>query len=416
MVSLEEHAPMRVGYMTGEYLRVSPFVFIHREIDALREQGLEIKTISIRGLRKGDELTSPEHVAEADRTFVVIPRGPLRVARDHLKMLFRNPGRYLHSLRLAARTHPPGIAGCFKQLAYFLEAGVVAAYVARHEIRHLHNHLHSSSCTVAMLAAELAGVSYSWMIHGVPADFGTDYWRLEEKTRTASFVASASQYGVHAAMSNVSSDLEHKLHVVRCGIDPDQFQFQSQLRGNQRLVFTGRIARDKGVHVLLDSMKLLRQQFPKVSLVMVGDGPERVEIESRLRSEGLTECVTITGYVNAERVHQELQQADVFVLPSFRENIPVSLMEAMATGIPVVTTSVGGIAELVHDEISGLVCEPRQAQPIANQVRRLLQSKELSEQLRHEARRTVESSFNIHREPLKLLPLFENSVGTRPRR
>ena len=403
--------PLRLAYMTGEYLRITPFVFIHREIQQLRARGIDISTISVRGLRKGEEPASREQVAEAERTYILLPPSLYQLIRSHWRMFRDARRRYFRSLVLAFKARPPDPIGSLKQVAYFLEAGLVAEFLRHHRIDHLHNHLHNSSCTVAMLAAEMANVPYSWVIHGTPPDFASTYWRLDQKARTASFVVTVSEFGANQAFLVVPEEYRHKFHVIHCGVDPEEFEFQKKAPGTGRIVFTGRLSRMKGVHVLLDSLQLLREKIPTASLVLVGDGPDRADVESRIRDQGLQDCVTVTGYLAPEEVREELQKADVFALPSFAEAIPVALMEAMASGVPVVSCQVGGIGELIEDGVNGLLCPAGDTVVLARQLERILESEGLRDRLRAEARRTVESEFNIRREPERLLELFEKTVA-----
>src|SRR4030095_11754564 len=112
--------------MTGEYLRLSPFVFIHREVSALRRLGFHIETITIRGLADAGEAVNDAQREEAERIFVVLPPSLGRLLGSHLRLLSRAPGRCLAALHLAWTTRPPGLAAGFRQFAYFAEAGIVA--------------------------------------------------------------------------------------------------------------------------------------------------------------------------------------------------------------------------------------------------------------------------------------------------
>ena len=155
----------RIAYLTGEYLRISPFVFIHREVEALRRLGAEVGTFSVRGLRPNDE-AGPEQLEEKARTGLILPVGPWTVAATHLRLLATRPIRYLRSLGCAFRMRPPGARGLALQTAYFLEAGILVRMLERGRYAHLHNHMGSSSASVACLAAALGDLSFSFTIHG----------------------------------------------------------------------------------------------------------------------------------------------------------------------------------------------------------------------------------------------------------
>ena len=184
---------LHVGYLTGEYPRATD-TWIQREIAALRRQGIEITTFSIR--RPGPEhLVGPEQEeGQATTTYLLEQISPTRLLSDHLKRLIRSPRRYVETLNLAWRTKRPGIRGGLYQLFYFAEAVVLASEVERRGIDHLHNHLGDSSCTVAMLAADLARCPFSFTLHG-PAIFFEPYtWRLDEKIKRSAFTACISHF------------------------------------------------------------------------------------------------------------------------------------------------------------------------------------------------------------------------------
>ena len=141
---------LRIAYLTGEYLRLSPFVFIHREVAALRRLGAHIETFTIRGLADETECVSDAQREEKASTFVVLRTTVAGLLGAHLRLLTTSPRRYGRALLLALRTRPPGFRATLRQAAYFAEAGVVAARMRERGLVHLHNHFASSSGTVAL--------------------------------------------------------------------------------------------------------------------------------------------------------------------------------------------------------------------------------------------------------------------------
>src|SRR5262245_22403444 len=180
--------------MTGEYLRLSPFVFIHREVEALRQQGFHVETFSIRGLGDAGEAVNEAQRDEARSTFVVLPPSLGRLLGAHSRLLVRSPDRWLRALRLAWTTRPPGLAALVRQLAYFAEAGIVAERMRERRLVHLHNHFASSSGSVAMLAAELGDFTFSISEHGPDIFWAPHWWRLDAKFARALFVACISKF------------------------------------------------------------------------------------------------------------------------------------------------------------------------------------------------------------------------------
>jgi len=404
-------APRRIAYLTGEYPKVS-HTFIQREAEALRGHGLEVMTCSVR--RIGPEnLTGPEERAAQASTFYLLAaaRNPLRLVRDHGAALVRAPGRYLRALGLAWRTRPPGLKAALYQLFYFVEAGVLAAELRRRGVEHLHNHFANSSCTVAMLTSEISGIPFSFTMHGPAVFFEAEKWRLDEKIARAAFVSCISHFCRSQGMIWAAPEHWARMRIVHCGVEPARYGRDPDRAAGKRLVFVGRLAAVKGVPVLLEALARLRAQDPEVTLTLVGDGPERGWIEAHIGELGLGDAVTITGYLSQEAVAGELAKADIFVLPSFAEGVPVVLMEAMATGLPVVTTRIAGIPELVEDGVSGLVVPPGDVVGLAEALGALLADPARRTEMGAAGRAHVVAEHDIAKEAAWLAEILGGRAG-----
>ncbi|MEX0744690.1 MAG: glycosyltransferase family 4 protein [Phycisphaeraceae bacterium] len=274
------------------------------------------------------------------------------------------------------------------------------------EVDHLHNHFANSSCTVAMLAAHVAAVPFSFTMHGPAIFFEPHRWRIDEKMRRARFVACISMYCRSQAMIFAQPAAWPRLHVIHCGVEPQCYLTVRHTEPGSRLLFVGRLARVKGLAVLLEAMRAIVQRCANVRLTLVGDGEERSILEQQVREMGLAAHVQFVGYRSSDEVGELLRQTDVFVLPSFAEGVPVVLMEAMATGLPVVATRIAGVAELVTDGVSGHLVAPGDAPSLADRVAELLDDAALRQRMGEAGRATVEQSFNVSTETKRLHELF----------
>lgn len=395
---------MRIAYLTGEYPRATD-TFIQREVFGLRDRGIEVQTFSIR--RTGDEhIVGPEQAAERDRTFYILPPKPLNLVLSHLQLLAASPGRYLSALKLAWKTSQSGLKGFLYQVFYFLEAGILAREIQKRQIPHLHNHFPDSNGTVAMLASALGGFSFSFTMHGPYIFFQPYRWRLDEKIQRALFVCCISHFCRSQGMVFSPMEKWNRLHIIHCGVDPAFYSPVRHDRPGTRLLFTGRLAAVKGLPVLLESLVSLKAKHPDLRLTVVGDGPDRSALEQMTRQLGLESHVKFVGYQSQAEVREQVQQTDVFVLPSFAEGVPVVLMEAMAASVPVVTTRIAGIAELVEDGVSGYLVAPGDSVALAERISLLLADSELRSRFGAAGRVKVEQEFNIHQEVARLHSLF----------
>lgn len=409
--------PGPVAYLTGQHPMVSQ-TFIQREMEALRGLGVEVLSCSIR--RAGPEqLVGEAEQAEAARTFHVLEAAarPWRLLTDHASAFVASPRRWVSALRLAARTSPPGPVAFLYQLFYFAEAGVLARHLKRRGVRLLHNHFGDSSGTVAMLASELSGVPFGFTMHGPTLFFEPKRWRLDEKIARAAYVACISHFCRSQGM--LFSDPKHwgKLHIVHCGVDPALYDRPKRTtEGVRRLLFVGRLARVKGLAVLLEAFARLHKDRPDLVLRLVGDGPDRAWLEARVCEMNLEYAVEFTGYQSQAQVADHLAEADVFVLPSFAEGVPVVLMEALASRVPVVASRVAGVSELVEEGVTGSTVPPGDHTRLGSGIAMLLDDAALRWRMGEAGRAKVEAKFASAREATRLLKIMVGHAVNGPKR
>jgi glycosyltransferase involved in cell wall biosynthesis len=361
----------RYAWLTGEYPKVS-HTFIGREVAALRAQGLDILTVTVRRTPARDVMADQQD--EQVRTFALLDaarRAPHRLFAAHARLLARAPRRYAAALKLALTTGSPGLKSHAYQLFYFAEAGLLAEHLRAKGVTHLHNHFSKSSCSLAMLTSALSGIPFSFTMHGPDIFYEPERWRLDAKIGRAAFVACISDFCRSQGM--LFSDPAHwnRLHIIHCGIDPALYARDEGRPPGAHLVLVGRLAAVKGVPVLLDALARVTD-IPGLRLTLVGDGPDRAALETHARALGLSGIVTFAGYQTSTQVAATLRDADALVLPSFAEGLPVVLMEAMATGLPVIATQIAGIPELVRDGENGRLVPPGNADALAEAIRDIL--------------------------------------------
>lgn len=390
----------RIAYMTGEYPRATD-TFIQREVAALRRRGAHIETFSVRQPPAAEDVSS-EQRAERAGTYYLLPPCAVALFKSHAGLLFKSPLRYVRALGLTICLRPPGMKALGRQIAYFGEAALVARRMQQHGLLHLHNHFSDSSCSVAMLASVMGGFTFSFTMHGPGEFFEPMRWRLDEKIRRALFVCCISDFCRSQGMIFGPPENWDRMHVVHCGVDPEQFQpIRHQGRGSQ-VLFVGRLARPKGVPILLEAIAKLRESHPDVRLSVVGDGPDRQQLESTALRSGIESKVQFLGYQSQSQVRELLKQSDVFAMASFAEGIPVVLMEAMAAGVPVVATRIAGIPELVEDGRSGFLVSPGDSAALAHRVGQLLDDPGLRNAIAAPARLKIERDFNLTTESERL--------------
>lgn len=394
---------MKLAYLVNTYPRAS-HSFIRREVQALERLGWDVHRFAMRSART--ELVDPADIAEDARTEHVLIRGPWQIAKTALAWMVRRPSHSFAALRLAlacgARANQRLL-----HLVYLAEAAVVARRCYDLRIPHLHAHFGTNSTTVAMLAHALGGPSFSFTTHG-PEEFDAPQTlNLPEKLHRAAFAVAISSYGRSQLCRWAALPDWPRIHVVHCGIEPWRFAEPSPLpKGGPHLVAIGRLAEQKGFPLLIEAMARAAPTLPDLHLTLVGDGPLRAALETRVAALGLQTRITFAGWQDEAGVRSALAAATVLILPSFAEGLPVVVMEAMAAGRPIIATSIAGVPELVTPDTGWLV-PAGDAQALADAITTLARAPAgaLSE-MGQTARTRVLARHDINTEAEKLTTLF----------
>jgi glycosyltransferase involved in cell wall biosynthesis len=269
-----------------------------------------------------------------------------------------------------------------------------------------------------MLAADFGraeGLSWSFTMHG-PTEFDdVTAFALADKVRDAQWVACISDYCRSQLMKLVEPRHWDRLEIVHCGVDAERFapvDRSARDPGALEVLCLGRLVPDKGQVILLDAVAALRRDGSDARLTLAGDGPDRGALEAHAKALGVADAVRFVGAVGQDRIRELYAAADVFCLPSFAEGVPVVLMEAMACGLPVVTTRITGVPELVDDGRSGMLVRPGRSDELAGALQRMLDDPEMRRRLGETGRRKVEAEYDIAGSVDDLYRLFAN--GSRP--
>lgn len=401
-----------VAYLSGGYPRVTD-AFITREIAGVESCGIKVERFAVRA-PDDDKMTGPEQRRERELTTYLLDRSKAAYAKAVVEALVRSPPRFVSAVRLALFTRRVGVEGSIRQVAYFVEAAVLAGLMKQRKVDHLHNHFSDASCTVAMLASVLVGLPYSFTIHGPAIFFEPREWSLETKMNTVTFCAAISTFAKAQASIYCDPSRWDLIHVVHCGVD-DLRPADTDDRDPSRLelLFVGRLEPVKGILVLLEAVGKLVAAGRSVRLTVAGDGALRNDLEQRADGLGLGNAVRFVGYRSQPEIREHLAESDALVLPSFAEGVPVSLMEAMSQERAVVATSVGGVTELVHHGVNGLVVHPGDPVALAEALTTLADDPELRHAMGVAGRETVRSEFDSATEARRLVALFRDPDAAR---
>jgi colanic acid/amylovoran biosynthesis glycosyltransferase len=401
---------MRLAYLLSQYPTVTHTSML-REIRALRDSGLDIQVISIRGCdRPADKLSAQER-EERDRTFVVLDAGIFTIGRDHLATLLRRPLPYLAGAVYALRLAGLDLRKIFWNLMYFGEAVVAGAQARRLGVTHLHSHF---SSTIALLAARVFPLTFSATIHGPDEFSDTKGFYMPQKVAKALFLCAISNYSRSQLMRVSEPQYWDKLEVVPVGINPEMFR--PRLRGDREdsfeILYVARLAPVKGHPILVNAIgQLVREGRRSIRLRMVGYGPIRRSLEEEISRQELDEFIRLEGACSEDRLLALYQQCDVFVLSSFAEGVPMVLMEAMSMEIPCIATWVNGVPELIRHGVDGWLIPPSDAGELADAIRKLMDDPDARRRLGKSGRERVVERYNLGRNVARLAEVFRRRLG-----
>jgi colanic acid/amylovoran biosynthesis glycosyltransferase len=386
----------RLAYLLSSYPAISHTFFLN-EITELRKLGFSIDVASINKPVWASGSVPELEASALETTFYVKAMNPARALLVLLKILFTKPGVVFRGLRAALQLDAWDLASGSYALFYLAEALLLGDWLSRRGHEHLHIHFGGPVATVGMLTSVAWQISYSLMIHGPEEFYDLQKSYLRRKVERAKFILCISDYCRSQVMK--VSDPEHwgKLHVVRLGVDPQVFAPAPPIdeKGALEIICVGRFVPDKGHLILLRAFADVLRQGHNLRLRLVGDGAERSRIESFIDREQLGAFVTLEGALNHQRTRQKLAQADIFVLASFAEGLPVALMEAMAMEIPCISTMVAAIPELIRDGREGLLVPASSEEALGDALARLISDPAFRKTLAQAGRRRVQEFYDL---------------------
>ncbi len=399
---------MRIVYVVSLFPCWSE-TFIVREIHALIAAGADIRIVSLKHAH--ESMVQSEAQALCDR--VIYPRPLTGAALTVLLEVLLRPDLTLRDLARmiwAFRTSPGRLA---KSLVAWWRVLSLAPVVRGLNADRLHAHWATYPTTAVQALAPRVGLPYSFTCHA--HDIFVESHFLASKLREADFAVTISQFNVQFLSERVGPMARERLQVVHCGIDPAQIPFTTEGRDPRLIVSVGRLDRIKGFETLIDALAVLADRGEAFHCVIVGEGPLRKALQTRIDDASLAHRVELPGARPAESVAALLAVAGLFVLPSRvtddgdRDGIPVALMEAMAAGLPVVSTTVSGIPELIESTVHGLLVPPDDAPALARAIGEQFQRPLYAARMAQRARARIEKDFHVGTETARLHRLMRGA-------
>lgn len=400
--------PLRLVYVIGTYPLLT-MTFVDREIKMLRQWGVDLQILAVRRQDASIPLSTDQQEILQKGIIYLLPVSWLSFFISQFFFALLRPNRYFKTLMyLLTRPHPRRgesryLTPRFMTFLHFIE-GVYAAYMLRAgSFEELHAHTADRAATVALVVSRLLDKPYSLSIHA-GHDIFVNPILLGEKIVGARHVATCTAYNKSYLESFIGQDLSYKVSHIRHGLDLGKYQPQpSSSNGRLRILSVGRLSEKKGFVYLIKACRTLKDQGYDFTCHIIGEGPQRPQLEDLIRQLSMEDTVILRGVLSHEDVIKNYQQATMFVLPCVRskdgdmDGIPNVLAEAMAMQVPVVSTNISAVPELIDDQINGLLTSPGDDEALAVAMARLFDDSALRKNLAQNGRQSIIDTFDVNR-------------------
>ena len=334
--------------------------------------------------------------------------------RINARALFRQPLRYIAVLLRTIWENRTNVKFLIRAMVLFPKAVQMAHWMQRENVTHLHAHYASHPALAAWIIHQLTGLSYSVTVHA--HDIFVRHEMLATKLADATFIVAISEYNRAYLSQTISSAVAEKTHIIHCGIVPDNYKENKnapQSANSFEIISIGSLQPYKGQSFLIEACAMLRSDGIPVHCRIIGGGEEQPKLEHLIAVYALEDVVTLLGPQPQEMVAHLLPTAQCYVQPSIitstgkMEGIPVSLMEALASALPVIATNISGIPELIRPAETGYLVPPADTVALARALKTVYDNPSHAAKLALAGQALVQKEFNLLRNTNQLAQLFE---------
>ncbi len=403
----------RVAYIMSRFPHL-PETFILREMIGLEEVGWQVLLYPL--IFQKQAIVHPQALPWMQRAW----RKPLLSADmlwANVQTAVRNPIQYAKTLGQVLwenRTSPKFL---IRAVVLWPKIVTMARRLQAQGIRHIHAHYATHPALAAWIIHQLTGITYSITVHA--HDIFVEHAMLDTKLRSAQFIAAISEFNRRYLTNLLGDWVAPKTHIIHCGIDPQTYNDSHpswQIGDRFEIIHTGSLQPYKGQRYLIEACAHLKSRGIPFRCRIIGGGELQENLQRQIQALELDAHVDLLGARTQDEVSALLSEAHCYAQPSIitpsgkMEGIPVALMEAMASGLPVVATHISGIPELVRPGESGYLVPPENSQALADTLEHIYRHPEEAQQRARQGRALVLKSFTLSPNVQKLAALLEKAV------
>ena len=401
----------KIGYLLKTYPRLSE-TFILNEILELERQGVSLHIFSLRQPPRDMKFHPAVEKVRAKVTYIpsILPEFSWKnlwsLLGENWQLFRHNPQYHINALKFYfSRPEPP-------RRNEFLQAGYLAWQLKKLGIAHLHAHFANVPTSVAEIVDSFGLINYSFTAHAKDI-YLSEKEVLNRKIKKAKFVLTCTKYNSEYLQKISTSHTP--IYLSYHGLDLDRFQpnIIGEKDGELPLLLSvGRLCEKKGFPYLLQACQILKQKGCQFHCKIVGYGPMKEELEKLIETLEIGDIVSLVGQLAQDEVIKLYAKADIFALPckitdeGDRDGIPNVLIEAMAMEVPVVSTDISGISELIEHKVNGILIPEKDPKALADELEQLLTQPQLIQQLKKSSRNKVLRQFSLDKNIKQIKDLF----------
>jgi len=404
-----------LAYICHEFPKLTE-TFVYREIKSLREMGRKVEVFAMK------RSSTPEAIEGIDDLLAITRYFPADLSRDFLlaqaKWILKKPIAYFRELyRVIAagkrRTQLP-----FSSRAIlFLRGAVLASMLEReNEFQFMHDPGTGHELVSVHVAHAFLGIPYGFTVHA-PLALYLDSPLLACYARDACWIMPTYSDAMERLVKLAGEQVREKCRLVHMGVDVEGYSTANR-RQKGKVVGVGTLVERKAHDLTIRAIAILVNRGLDVSLDIMGSGPEHDRLDSLARDLGVADRINFLGSRHPREMRELFTEAEAFVLPcrvdskGARDGTPIALMEAMAMKLPVISTRVSGIPEIIEDGISGLLVEPEDAEALAEALGRVLEDADFAKALGEAGKERIERHFTLEGEVKGLDELISSRTGS----
>jgi glycosyltransferase involved in cell wall biosynthesis len=281
------------------------------------------------------------------------------------------------------------------------------------DVMHAHSHLFFTTNLCSILETLNHSVPFVVTSHGLIPASGPDWLHNIYIPTVGKFVLNSADRVLcyteeEKARLKKEAGVRSKISVVHNGINTNLFHPIKNKKQTNRLLWIGRFTRGKGIDYLIDAFGVLSQKYPKLHLLLIGDGPEKSNILDKISKLGIDNRVIIRDFCPNSRLCEVYNSSDMFILPSFEEGVPRTIMEAMACGVPIICTGLSHLLEMIKDV--GIAIPAKDSCAIVDAVSEIYSNPKLAEQFGINGRNKAVEKYSWNDTVLKTTNMYEELI------